>query len=78
MLQGCNNEAAHLESGTIFSPGFHLSKNPGGKVVDRGKYHCIISIILSFEFLFLFSMKFSYILKLIFNPFFFFFLFLSS
>ncbi|XP_014493803.1 CTD small phosphatase-like protein 2 isoform X1 [Vigna radiata var. radiata] len=34
-FMGCNNEAAHLESGTIFSPGFHLSKNPGGKVVDR-------------------------------------------
>jgi len=69
MLQGCNNQAALLESGTIFSPGFHLSKNPGGKVVDRGRWHCIILIIIGFEFLFLFSMIFSYILKLIFNPF---------
>ncbi|ESW35749.1 hypothetical protein PHAVU_001G261600 [Phaseolus vulgaris] len=34
-FMGCNNQAALLESGTIFSPGFHLSKNPGGKVVDR-------------------------------------------
>ncbi|KAL2332665.1 hypothetical protein Fmac_013878 [Flemingia macrophylla] len=34
-FMGCNNEAVHLESGTIFSPGFHLSKNSGGKVVDR-------------------------------------------
>ncbi|KAL2955055.1 hypothetical protein AAZX31_18G006900 [Glycine max] len=30
---GCNNQAVHLESGTIFSPGFHLSKNSGG--VDK-------------------------------------------
>ncbi|TKY47764.1 CTD small phosphatase protein 2 [Spatholobus suberectus] len=34
-FMGCNNQAVHLESGTIFSPGFHLSKNSGGKVVDR-------------------------------------------
>ncbi|KAG5147014.1 hypothetical protein AAZX31_11G255000 [Glycine max] len=32
-FMGCNNQAVHLESGTIFSPGFHLSKNSGG--VDR-------------------------------------------
>ncbi|KAK7306362.1 hypothetical protein VNO77_44296 [Canavalia gladiata] len=31
----CNKQAVHLESGTIFSPGFHLSKGSGGKVVDR-------------------------------------------
>ncbi|KAK7311989.1 hypothetical protein RJT34_10507 [Clitoria ternatea] len=31
----CNNQAVHLESGTIFSPGFHLSKGSGGQVVDR-------------------------------------------
>ncbi|KAG4909646.1 hypothetical protein JHK87_055762 [Glycine soja] len=33
--RGCNNQAIHLESRTIFSPGFHLSKNFGG--VDKGK-----------------------------------------
>ncbi|RZC29632.1 SAC3 family protein A [Glycine soja] len=33
ILEGCNNRAVHLESGTIFSPGFHLSKNSAG--VDR-------------------------------------------
>ncbi|KAK7280878.1 hypothetical protein RIF29_08424 [Crotalaria pallida] len=32
---GCNNQAVHLESGTIFSPGFHLSRGSGGKLVDR-------------------------------------------
>ncbi|RYQ82954.1 CTD small phosphatase-like protein 2 isoform X1 [Arachis ipaensis] len=32
---GYNKQAAHVESGTIFSPGFHLSKGSGGKVVDR-------------------------------------------
>lgn len=37
LFQGCNKQAGHLETGTIFSPGFHLSKGPGGKVVDRGK-----------------------------------------
>ncbi|KAF7813607.1 CTD small phosphatase-like protein 2 [Senna tora] len=31
---GCNNQAEHLESGTIFSPGFHISR-ASGKVVDR-------------------------------------------
>ncbi|KAG4918235.1 hypothetical protein JHK85_056516 [Glycine max] len=31
--RGCNNQAIHLESRTIFSPGFHLSKNFGG--VDK-------------------------------------------
>lgn len=34
-FMGSNDQAVHLESGTIFSPGFHLSKNSGGKVVDR-------------------------------------------
>ncbi|KAL5193941.1 Inositol 3-kinase [Glycine soja] len=33
--RGCNNQAIHLESRTIFSPGFHLSKNFGG--VDKVK-----------------------------------------
>ncbi|KAK7387581.1 hypothetical protein VNO78_28488 [Psophocarpus tetragonolobus] len=28
-FMGCKNQAVHLESGTIFSPGFHLSKNSG-------------------------------------------------
>ncbi|CAL0333106.1 unnamed protein product [Lupinus luteus] len=32
---GCNKQAANLESGTIFSPGFHLSRGSGGKPVDR-------------------------------------------
>ncbi|XP_027334871.1 CTD small phosphatase-like protein 2 isoform X2 [Abrus precatorius] len=36
-ILGCNKQAVHLESGTIFSPGFHLSKGSGGKVVDRGQ-----------------------------------------
>ncbi|KAJ1391637.1 HAD-like superfamily [Sesbania bispinosa] len=34
-FMGCNKQAVHLESGTIFSPAFHLSKGSGGKVVDR-------------------------------------------
>ncbi|KAI4343388.1 hypothetical protein L6164_010741 [Bauhinia variegata] len=32
---GLNKQAAHLESGTIFSPGFHLSKGSGGRAIDR-------------------------------------------
>ncbi|MCI24718.1 CTD small phosphatase-like protein 2-like, partial [Trifolium medium] len=32
---GCNKQAVPPETGTIFSPGFHLSKGPGGKVADR-------------------------------------------
>ncbi|KAJ7957565.1 CTD small phosphatase-like protein 2 [Quillaja saponaria] len=31
----CNEEADHHQVETIFSPGFHLSKNSGGKVDDR-------------------------------------------
>lgn len=34
-FEGCNKQAVPLESGTIFSPGFHLSKGSGGKVADR-------------------------------------------
>ncbi|XP_057431034.1 uncharacterized protein LOC130723907 isoform X2 [Lotus japonicus] len=33
-FSGCTKQAVPLESGTIFSPGFHLSKGSGGKV-DR-------------------------------------------
>ncbi|KAI4336586.1 hypothetical protein L6164_015096 [Bauhinia variegata] len=32
---GCNKQAGHVESGTIFSPGFHLSKGSGGRANDR-------------------------------------------
>ncbi|KAI9080889.1 hypothetical protein K1719_037198 [Acacia pycnantha] len=34
-FMGCDKQAMHLESGTIFSPGFHTSRGSGGKVVDR-------------------------------------------
>ncbi|CAK8567170.1 unnamed protein product [Lathyrus sativus] len=34
-FEGCNKQALPLETGTIFSPGFHLSKGSGGKVADR-------------------------------------------
>ncbi|XP_028772201.1 CTD small phosphatase-like protein 2 isoform X1 [Neltuma alba] len=32
---GCDKQAMHLESGTIFSPAFHTSRGCGGQVVDR-------------------------------------------
>lgn len=34
-FEGCNKQAVPPETGTIFSPGFHLSKGAGGKVADR-------------------------------------------
>ncbi|CAJ2668062.1 unnamed protein product [Trifolium pratense] len=34
-FEGCNKQGVPPETGTIFSPGFHLSKGPVGKVVDR-------------------------------------------
>lgn len=50
MLQDCNKQAVHQESGTIFSPGFHISRGSGGKCVDRGKRQCIDSIIICTEY----------------------------
>ncbi|XP_004502294.1 uncharacterized protein [Cicer arietinum] len=37
-FMGCNKQAVPLETGTIFSPAFHLSKGAGGKVVDRADF----------------------------------------
>jgi hypothetical protein len=45
MLQGCNKQAVPPETGTIFSPGFHLSKGAGGKVADRGKCNLFLAVL---------------------------------
>jgi len=68
VLQGCNKQAVPLESGTIFSPGFHLSKGSGGKVADRGKCNLFL-VVLTIILILMRYFKFS---LLTFNLFFYF------